>query len=437
MTWMQTFSGKVFYPLAPDPKLIDLGDIAHALSMQCRFAGHVKWHYCPTPEQIVLTAELSWKPAGDLSRGEQLLAFDEAPVELGAAGNRRRRFRLGTVTELTWVRRRVIRLEMEDGSTCRSSGETPWLVATKASRNQKWLSAREIAVDVQDGRKRYMHKFMDPWPCASGSDVGWLAGIYDGEGHLSMSRRGISMGIGQNPGIVLDRAMDVHRKLGFERWCETNVSKSSDVVCLRVSGGWRQAFRLLGTIRPVRLLAALKEHLRSGEFSKQMDGLGPPLRVVRAWDEGTGWCVGLETSTRTYLCEGFGAHNSVAQHAVLVSKHVRPENAAWGLLHDAMEAYLVDLPRPVKDVMLDYQEAEARLQLAVAERFGLSWPMPDEVERADREALATEYRDLMGPGEREWESLRGIHPWPERIERWTQDHAKATFLAVAKGLKIQ
>lgn len=130
-------------------------------------------------------------------------------------------------------------------------------------------------------------------------------------------------------------------------------------------------------------------------------------------------------------------HLSVAQHAVLVSKHVRPENAAWGLLHDATEAYLVDLPRPVKSIMLDYQEAEARLELAIAARFGLAWPMPEDVKRADLEALATEYRDLLGPGEREWESIRGVHAWPERIERWTQDHAKATFLAVAKNLRIQ
>lgn len=130
-------------------------------------------------------------------------------------------------------------------------------------------------------------------------------------------------------------------------------------------------------------------------------------------------------------------HFSVAQHSVLVAKHVHPDSAAWGLLHDATEAYLVDLPRPVKSVMPDYKEAEARLQLAVAERFGLPWPMPKEVELADLESLATEFRDLLGPGEREWESIRGVHPWPQRIERWTQDHAKATFLAVAKDLKIR
>jgi 5'-deoxynucleotidase YfbR-like HD superfamily hydrolase len=129
-------------------------------------------------------------------------------------------------------------------------------------------------------------------------------------------------------------------------------------------------------------------------------------------------------------------HYSVAQHAVLVSKHVPCQFARWALLHDATEAYLVDLPRPVKHLMTEYVEAEANAEQVIANRFGLELPMPAEVKRADLEALATEYRDLMGKGDREWESIHGVTPWPERIERWTMDHAKATFLAVAKDLKI-
>lgn len=38
--WMQTFTGKRFKPLRPDPELICIEDIAHALSMECRYGGH-------------------------------------------------------------------------------------------------------------------------------------------------------------------------------------------------------------------------------------------------------------------------------------------------------------------------------------------------------------------------------------------------------------
>lgn len=43
--WIQTFTGKKFYPLDPDPEQICIEDIAHSLSLQCRFSGHTKRFY--------------------------------------------------------------------------------------------------------------------------------------------------------------------------------------------------------------------------------------------------------------------------------------------------------------------------------------------------------------------------------------------------------
>lgn len=81
---------------------------------------------------------------------------------------------------------------------------------------------------------------------------------------------------------------------------------------------------------------------------------------------------------------------SVAQHCTIVSRALPPEHAAWGLFHDAAEAYLVDLPTPIKRCLPEYLEAEERILRAVAERFDLSWPMPEEVKLADKRVLATE-----------------------------------------------
>lgn len=45
MSYITTVTGKHFYPLDPNPKDIDLEDIAHALSLICRANGHFKIFY--------------------------------------------------------------------------------------------------------------------------------------------------------------------------------------------------------------------------------------------------------------------------------------------------------------------------------------------------------------------------------------------------------
>ncbi len=93
---------------------------------------------------------------------------------------------------------------------------------------------------------------------------------------------------------------------------------------------------------------------------------------------------------------------SVAQHSVLVSLHVAPEHALWGLLHDAAEAYLVDVPRPIKPYLAEYKQIEATVMLAIRERFGLKGTMPQEVEEIDQRILANEQAVLMPDPPRDW-----------------------------------
>ena len=85
---------------------------------------------------------------------------------------------------------------------------------------------------------------------------------------------------------------------------------------------------------------------------------------------------------------------SVAQHSVIVSRHAPEKHALWGLLHDAAEAYLVDMPRPIKRLLPDYQEMEERIMCAVCLRFGLDDAEPLVVKEVDMQLLATEARVL-------------------------------------------
>ena len=122
---------------------------------------------------------------------------------------------------------------------------------------------------------------------------------------------------------------------------------------------------------------------------------------------------------------------SVAEHSVRVSLLCRPEHALWGLLHDASEAYLSDVPAPLKELpeFEAYRAAERSLQRVVAQRFGLFPEQPASVTEADRNLLRVEIRDLLAPGSTIQLRERGrkdalaiTAPWQPRI-------AKARFLS--------
>ncbi len=121
---------------------------------------------------------------------------------------------------------------------------------------------------------------------------------------------------------------------------------------------------------------------------------------------------------RTFYC--------VADHSVRVAEIAGEQDALWGLLHDAAEAYVADLPRPFKRGMDLYQQIEDNLLRVIVRHFGLPWPMPAPVRQADEIMLATEQRDLMAPPPEPW----GIRakPLPDTVVPLTAHEAERLFL---------
>ncbi len=129
----------------------------------------------------------------------------------------------------------------------------------------------------------------------------------------------------------------------------------------------------------------------------------------------------------------FGGHTnpfySVAQHSYLASLIVPPEDAFWGLLHDAAEAYTGDITTPLKQLLPEFQAIEKRCESAVFAKFGLTGPMPDSVRHADLVLLATEARDLLPAHRDRWTILAEIEPLGETIVPWTPATARKVFLS--------
>lgn len=117
---------------------------------------------------------------------------------------------------------------------------------------------------------------------------------------------------------------------------------------------------------------------------------------------------------------------SVAEHSVLLAKHVSADNRLWALLHDASEAYLIDVPRPIKHSLGGYKDIESAVMTTVAEAYGLRGAMPAEVHDADIRICVDEKAQNMSAGPM-W-GIDGLDPIGVQLQFWPPAEAEAAFL---------
>lgn len=84
-SWMQTFTGRMFYPLAAEPGDIDPVDVAHALSQMCRYGGHTRRFYSVAEHSVLVSRWLEDAIGGTLGRAEAVrgLLHDAAEAYVG------------------------------------------------------------------------------------------------------------------------------------------------------------------------------------------------------------------------------------------------------------------------------------------------------------------------------------------------------------------
>jgi hypothetical protein len=141
------------------------------------------------------------------------------------------------------------------------------------------------------------------------------------------------------------------------------------------------------------------------------------------------------------LCR-FGGHTrqfySVADHSILVADIVKARGGSvlqelWGLMHDATEAYMIDVPTPIKATLPGYEAREHELMTFIATALelpahGEAGLLPALIKQADMIALVTEARQLVR-GTDEWEEkYRIVDSHPIRLYPHRPDVAKNLFL---------
>ena len=125
---------------------------------------------------------------------------------------------------------------------------------------------------------------------------------------------------------------------------------------------------------------------------------------------------------------------SVAEHCVHVSRNVPDELALDALMHDAAEAYICDLPRPIKRVVPGYCVLEDALMQSIAKQFGFNFNTAHDgpVKEVDNKLLVTEHRQLRRGSSLDWENftINGVkiegYDWP--LPCWTTPIARMQFI---------
>ena len=124
---------------------------------------------------------------------------------------------------------------------------------------------------------------------------------------------------------------------------------------------------------------------------------------------------------------------SVAQHSLYVAGLLPPELKLHGLLHDAAEAYVGDMVSPLKKIMSEYKKVEAGISRVVADVFGLAYPEPEEVKKADLAVLSAEREQVLLPSYGPWYK-NFPHPAAIRIEPMSWLQVKEVFASEIQSL---
>lgn len=252
-------------------------------------------NYCLTPDPLLLGQDLRWAPAHDFALGDIILGFDEYGP--------RRQYRAASILSIEYEDAQTLKVEMESGQIFYATPEHGWL--TWKQGNDKLYRPRwETTTDLLTAEtRRVIPRLLSPWKEQTSKEDGWLEGMLDGEGALVRNR----VLVAQNPGKILDRLMvelAKHVPVGNLR----QVKNDSGCMVIGINGGFPESMRLLGRIRPARLLDKI-DFDALGWMQMRPTRTHLIDRVVNVEPAGKRTIVKIATSSRTFIADGYAMHN--------------------------------------------------------------------------------------------------------------------------------
>lgn len=142
----------------------------------------------------------------------------------------------------------------------------------------------------------------------------------------------------------------------------------------------------------------------------------------------------------------YGGHSpkfySVAEHCVMAMTIARDDEnpdviLRAILLHDAAEAYIGDVVKPLKLLLPEYAAIEDRIEAAISERFDVDFKTyRDTVKHYDRTMLKAEKTQLWPNDASPWKGFAGLTDRPVPLGYWKPTAACFLFLSEARKLGL-
>jgi len=286
--------------------------------------------YCVAADTKVLTEDLRWTPAGDLALGARLIGFDEDTTPRVA-----RQWRPAVVTAHAIEPRPVWRIVTERGTSVRCTADHRWLVGRGGVGHcdpVEWMETAAIAARVHRGRKTYLPRYAEPWTERTDYGTGYLAAAFDGEGSLPVPTHTWRLSFAQKDNAMLAEVIRHLVDHGFDHRQHVHHRARGALVTLRPCTGFHEVLRFLGQVRPQRLLANWRRL-----FAAHPRGMRTLVRdrVVAVESCGTADVAVMETSTGTFIAEGYASHNCDYWYLAVSDRAIVRDGelpAGWGLI---------------------------------------------------------------------------------------------------------
>ena len=269
---------------------------------------------CLTAGNKILKADFTWSNVEDLKIGDKILAFNEETPSIEQT-NKPRKYEIGEVTYCSPILKECADIELEDGKIITATLDHPWLVRfSEKHRHWTYKTTEEL---MNSKTQRVLTKVLPVWEKDESYHAGYLASFLDGEGCINQCKRtdvyngvqrdgyGFSITFSQMDDSIISKLKESLNYFKFKYSIKHYDKNNDNIKCIRILGGMAESIRFLGVTNPAK-----KQRIDLNLLQKRkMSGI-QDIKIKNITPVGKKEVIGLSTSCKTYIAEGFPCHNS-------------------------------------------------------------------------------------------------------------------------------